>query len=239
MQNYPSTRNRIFVRGRSPLRGRLRSKTLVTVRFSCLLQNKITPRKENRNPYCWGTNYCTIWLKLTPKLRQNCTQKTRHPRRPKLAAARSAAANFVRRLCRVFCARQPGVISGNFQPNRAIICPSTVTLAGCIEIGWFLDRSAPFFTQIPNLASKSIFRKIVIFSRANAPARLLRSKTLVNAYFFVCVFLFHKNTQQLLNKGTQKRKLITLAGCIEISRNKSTFFGAVILHFSRIFTKKP
>ena len=35
--------------------------------------------------------------------------KTRHPRRPKLAAARSAAANFARRLCRVF-PRNFGVI---------------------------------------------------------------------------------------------------------------------------------
>ena len=42
-------------------------------------------------------------MKFTPKLHPNCTQKTRYPRRPKLAAARSAAANFVRRLCRVFC----------------------------------------------------------------------------------------------------------------------------------------
>ena len=140
---------------------------------------KIEKRRPVRAGYGRGTNYCTIWLKITPKLRQNCTQKTRHPRRPKLAAARSAAANFVRRLCRVFCVQ----FWRNFQPNRAIICPSTVTLAGCIEIGWFLDRSAPFFTQIPNLASKSMFRKNVIFSRANAPARLLRSKTLVNAYF--------------------------------------------------------
>ena len=38
-----------------------------------------------------------------PKLRPNCMQNKGHPRRPKLAAARSAAANFVRRLCRVFC----------------------------------------------------------------------------------------------------------------------------------------
>ena len=38
------------------------------------------------------------YAEITPKLRG----KTRHPRRPKLAAARSAAANFVRRLCRVF-----------------------------------------------------------------------------------------------------------------------------------------
>ena len=54
--------------------------------------------------YCGrGTNYCTIWLKNTPKLRQNCTQKTRHRRRTKLAAALRAAANFGRRGCRVFC----------------------------------------------------------------------------------------------------------------------------------------
>ena len=62
---------------------------------------------------CW-TNYCNTRLKNTPKLRQNCTQKTRHPRRPKLAAARSAAANFVRRLCRVFFACNFGVISAYF-----------------------------------------------------------------------------------------------------------------------------
>ena len=50
-----------------------------------------------------GTNYCTIWFKNTPKLRQHCTQKTRHKRRTKLAAALRAAANFGRRGCRVFC----------------------------------------------------------------------------------------------------------------------------------------
>ena len=37
------------------------------------------------------------YAEITPKLHAKET------RRPKLAAARSAAANFVRRLCRVFC----------------------------------------------------------------------------------------------------------------------------------------
>ena len=40
------------------------------------------------------TTYCTIWLKNTSKLRQNCTRKTRHRRRTKLAAALRAAANL-------------------------------------------------------------------------------------------------------------------------------------------------
>ena len=43
-----------------------------------------------------GTNYSTIWLKIKPKLHQNCTQKTRHKLRTKLAAALRAAANLVR-----------------------------------------------------------------------------------------------------------------------------------------------
>ena len=38
------------------------------------------------------------YTEIAPKLHA----KTRHPRRPKLSAARSAAANFARRLCRVF-----------------------------------------------------------------------------------------------------------------------------------------
>ena len=38
------------------------------------------------------------YVAMTPKL----SGKTRHPRLPKLAVARSAAANFARRLCRVF-----------------------------------------------------------------------------------------------------------------------------------------
>ena len=37
----------------------------------------------------------------TPNSQKICTQTTRHPRRPKLAAARSAAASSVRRLCQV------------------------------------------------------------------------------------------------------------------------------------------
>ena len=48
-------------------------------------------------------------VEITPTLRR----KSRQPRHPKLAAARSAAANFARRLCRVFprnCLRNVGVI---------------------------------------------------------------------------------------------------------------------------------
>ena len=75
--------------------------------------------------YGRGTNYCTIWLKIPPKLRQNCTQKTRHRRRAKLAAALRAAANFVRRGCRVF-ARGFAKLRVNFQRSVAIIVPSTV-----------------------------------------------------------------------------------------------------------------
>ena len=50
----------------------------------------------------------------------NPRAKTRHPRRTKLAAARSAAANFVRRLCRVF-ARGFVKLRVNFQASVAII----------------------------------------------------------------------------------------------------------------------
>ena len=42
----------------------------------------------------------------------------------------------------------------------------------------------------------------VIFSRANAPARLLRSKTLVNAYFFI----FKQKQAKNAKWGAQKRK---------------------------------
>jgi len=45
-----------------------------------------------------GANVCTIWLKITPKL----PEETRLRRRAKLATALRAAANFGRRVCRVF-----------------------------------------------------------------------------------------------------------------------------------------
>ena len=50
--------------------------------------------------YCGWTNLCTIWL----------NGKRRHLRRPKLAAARSAAANFARRQD-LFCLHNFAVLS--------------------------------------------------------------------------------------------------------------------------------
>ena len=66
--------------------------------------------------------------------------------------------------------------------------------------------------------------KIVIFSRANAPARLLRSKTLVNTYFFsffikVCK---QKNQKYAL---TSVLLLNSLAGAF--AREKNTFFWKI------------
>ena len=52
---------------------------------------------------------------------------------------------------------------------------------------------------------------------------------------------FEKNQQNMQNKGPQKGKLITLAGCIEISRNKlisSNFFWGPYLFFLRNFVKQ-
>ena len=74
------------------------------------------------------------YAEITPKLRA----KTRHPRRPKLAAARSAEANFARRLCRVF-ARGFERLRVNFQQSVAIVVPSTerMTTKGlwlCVKI---------------------------------------------------------------------------------------------------------
>ena len=56
---------------------------------------------------------------------ENSRANTRHLPRTKLAAARSAAANFARRLCRVF-ARGFAKLRVNFQASVAIICPTTV-----------------------------------------------------------------------------------------------------------------
>ena len=53
-----------------------------------------------------------------------------------------------------------------------------ITLAGCIEIGRFMDRSAAFFTQIPNLASKTNFQ--------NSKKSTCVAKTSVQ----VCVWVF-------------------------------------------------
>ena len=106
--------------------------------------------------YGRGTNYWTIWLNITPKLHvENAPLPT-----PKIGRGARRRGQFcappVSRFLRAILAS----FRRNVQPSRAISCPSAVPLAGCIEIGWFLARSAPVFTQIPNLASKSTFPKI-------------------------------------------------------------------------------
>ena len=147
----------------------------------------IPPRlsKTPNRTYGRGTNYCTTGLKTTPKLRQHCTQTTRHPRCSELAAARSAAANSVRHLCKIACKNRdtggaqnwprrfaPRPISGVggvaflFACNFGVISASCSTRS-CNNLS--LNRSAdcyafcngvPFISDASLRATSAAFRSI-------------------------------------------------------------------------------
>ena len=74
--------------------------------------------------YCGRTHPCTIWLKITPKLHQNCAEKHDTP-----------AGQF----CAPPVSRFAAQFWRNFQPHRAKVCPSTVVfLKRCSVIITFL-----------------------------------------------------------------------------------------------------